>query len=159
MTSRTSSICHRIFQPWGCDNPSGAVHLQRRVFGPPPPSRDAGDVENQARSDRSGPHCSTSLVQEVPSLLCTQQFTRSACAGGQPRGVKPDRQCLVSQEKPDPVTETTGCPNCTDARRLVTQPAWLTQVNRRQNPRYYGRAYGNYWPQPKWQCRSDITVV
>ncbi len=39
-------------------------------------------------------------------------------------------------------------PNCTDVTRLMTQPAWLTHVNRRQNPRNYRRAYGNYWPQP-----------
>jgi len=26
---------------------------------------------------------------------------------------------------------------------LVTQPAWLTHVNRHQNPRYHERAYGN----------------
>ena len=39
--------------------------------------------------------------------------------------------------------------NCTDLKRLVTVPAWLTYVNHRYNPRKYGRAYGNYWPQPK----------
>jgi len=43
-------------------------------------------------------------------------------------------------------------PNCTDAARLMTQPARLTHVNRRPNPRHNGRAYGNYWPQPKRQC-------
>lgn len=121
----------------------------------------------QARSASSESHCSTLLTQGVPSLAYTRQFTRSACVGGQPRGVKPDPQCPVSQEKRNPVTESVVYPNCTDARGLVTQPAWLTHVNRRRNPRKYGRAYGNYWPQPKGNAagrrshvlRRGITLV
>ena len=134
--SKEQSPYWRLFQnvssSLGMENAlRGAIHpLRSPVILAPATVARRGMPLVQARSASSDSYCSAPLVQGVPSLTCTCQFTRSACVGGQPRGVKPDQQCPLSQEKHVPATERAMHPNCTEAGGLVTQPAWLTHVNR-----------------------------
>lgn len=86
--------------------------------------------------------------------MCTHQFTGSACSGDQPRGVKPDRQCLSLPREPHPgngerkIAELPGFLEASDQTRMAntcepsSEPSSVSSGQRQLGPGQNGNVVG-----------------